>query len=274
MKKFKVGVQLYSVRDAMEKDFYGTLKKVADAGYEHVEFAGYFGHSAEEVRAMLDELGLYCASVHQGIELFLREGKAAVDYLKTIGAKYAAIPSYGIEHFRKDFGGTVEMFRGVSDLLAEGGIRLTYHNHDFEFEKIDGEYILDKIYAACEGKLEGEVDTCWVSYAGVDPAKYILGYKGKMKTLHLKDYKCKGKAGAPVYALIDENGNARRASKEENGFRFTPLGQGVQDLASILAAAEEVGIDYVIVEQDDTYEIPSVEAIKISRDYLKNTFGI
>jgi sugar phosphate isomerase/epimerase len=96
MKDFKVGIQLYSVRDHMNQDFYGTLKAIKNAGYDYVEFAGYFGKSAEEIRAMLDELGLECISVHEGAETYLNGGKAAVDFLNTIGAKYSAIPWYSI----------------------------------------------------------------------------------------------------------------------------------------------------------------------------------
>ena len=273
MKKFKVGIQLYSVRKQMNEDFYGTLKAIKEAGYDYVEFAGYYGKSAEEVRAILDELGLECISVHQTPDIFFEQGKAAVDYLNTIGAKYCAIPWYKVDNFKNDFDGTVELFKKASDILAEGGIRLCYHNHDFEFQKIDGEYILDKLYAAMDGKLEGEVDTCWVHYAGVDPVQYILKYKGQMNLLHLKDFECTNLAAGPVYALINSNGEAK-GSRASNGFKFTPLGKGRQDFASILEAAEEVGIEYVIYEQDETYEQNAIEAAAESRKYLLDTFGI
>lgn len=276
MKQFKVGLQLYSVRDEMEKNFFGTLKAVKEMGYDYVEFAGYYGHTAAEVRSMLDELGLTCISVHQGPDLFLEKGQEAVDYLLTIGAKYSAIPWYGIEHYQNgNFEGTMESFGKVSDLLAASGIRLTYHNHDFEFEALDGKPILEQIYAALGDKIEGEVDTCWVRYAGVDPAEFLLKYVGKMHTLHLKDFVCKKLAAGPVYALIDDSGKASDApvSKEDNGFRFVPVGQGLQDFPAILDAAEKVGIDYVIVEQDQSYELPSLEAARQSREYLK-TLGL
>lgn len=272
MKDFKVGLQLYSVRTDMEKDFYGTLKKVKEAGYDYVEFAGYFGHSAEQVKAMLDELGLVCCSVHQGPELFLEKGQEAVDFLKTIGADYCAIPWYGIENYENGkFDETIAMFEKVGKLLAANGIKLTYHNHDFEFRTLDGEFILEKIYAALPDLIEGEVDTCWVKYAGVDPVAFIRKYSGKMKTLHLKDFSCKTLAAGPVYALIDENGNELPVtSKEDNGFRFRPLGMGMQDFPAILEAASDADIDYVIVEQDQSDDMPALEAVKISRDYLKS----
>ena len=124
-----------------------------------------------------------------------------------------------------------------------------------------------------DGKLEGEVDTCWVHYAGVDPVQYILKYKGQMNLLHLKDFECTNLAAGPVYALINSNGEAK-GSRASNGFKFTPLGKGRQDFASILEAAEEVGIEYVIYEQDETYEQNAIEAAAESRKYLLDTFGI
>ncbi|MBR0360087.1 MAG: TIM barrel protein [Clostridia bacterium] len=182
MKKFKVGLQLYSVRDAMEKDMDATLKAVKEMGYDYVEFAGYFDKSAEEVRALLDKYGLECISVHQAIGLFEEEGKAAVDYLNTIGAKYSAIPWYEVDEYYKDWDGTMKKFAEVSKLLKEGNIQLMYHNHDFEFQKIDGEFILDKMYATLSNDvLMPQLDTCWVHYAGQNPVEYIKKYTVKWK---------------------------------------------------------------------------------------------
>ena len=98
----------------------------------------------------------------------------------------------------------------------------------------------------------------------------ILKYAGKMKTLHLKDFTCKKLASGPVYALIDDEGNEIKNDKDDNGFRFCPLGKGMQDFPAILDAAEKCGIDYVIVEQDQSYETPALEAARISREYLKS----
>ncbi len=255
----------------MAKDFKGTLEKVKEAGYDYVEFAGYFGHSAQEVKDILDKLELICCSVHQGPELFIEKGQEAVDYLKTIGAKYCAIPWYGIENYENgNFPKTIAMFEKVGKLLKKNGIQLTYHNHDFEFKLLDGEYILEKIYAALPGLIEGELDTCWAKYAGVDPVSIIRKYKGKMKTLHLKDFTCNKLASGPVYALIDNSGNEIPTSKEDNGFAFRPLGMGMQDFTAILEAASYCDIDYVIVEQDESKDMPALDAARISRSYLRS----
>lgn len=272
MKQFKVGLQLYSVRDAMEKDMDATLKAVKEMGYDYVEFAGYFGKTAEEVKALLDKYELKAISVHQATDLFEKEGKAAVDYLNTIGVEYSAIPWYDKNELYNNWDETVKKFAEVSKLLKAGGIQLMYHNHDFEFVKIDGEYVLDKLYSTLDAEtLMPEIDTCWVHYAGVDPSEYVRKYAGRIKVLHLKDFVCKKLGGGPVYALIDEDGNEiKNASKEDNGFKFTPVGSGIQNWNEILTAADEAGVEYVIVEQDDSYETCSLEAAKMSRDYLKS----
>jgi sugar phosphate isomerase/epimerase len=97
MKKFKVGLQLYSVRDEMEKDLEATLKAVKEMGYDYVETAGYFGRTAEEFRALLDKYALTCVSVHQNLDFYENRGQEGVDFIKTLGAQYSVIPWYGKE---------------------------------------------------------------------------------------------------------------------------------------------------------------------------------
>lgn len=275
MKQFKVGIQLYSLRDAMEKDMDATLKAVKEMGYDYVEFAGYFGKSAEEVKAILDKYGLEAVSVHQAIGLFEEEGQKAVDYLKTLGVKYCAIPWYNGEEFISNWDATMDKFKNVSKLLSDNDIKLMYHNHDFEFNKIDGEYILDKLYATLpESVIMPQLDTCWVHYAGVNPSEYIRKYSGRIEVLHLKDFVCEKLGGGPVYALIDEDGNEMdKGNQEDNGFKLVPVGSGIQDWPSILAAAEDAGIEYVIVEQDESADRDPLDAAKMSREYLK-TLGV
>lgn len=273
MKKFNVGLQLYSVRSAMEKDMYGTLKAVKEMGYDYVEFAGYFGKTAEEVKAMLDELGLKAISVHQGYELFLEKGQEAVDYLKTIGAKYCVVPWMGPEKHKGEegFDKAMEDITKVSKLLKENGITMLYHNHDFEFEKFDDKFKLDWLYETLSSDIiQTEIDTCWVHYAGYDPSEYLIKYTGRAPIVHLKDFVCEKLGNGPVYALIDGDGKeSEKPSKEETGFKFAPCGTGRQNFAEILEAAEKAGAEYVIVEQDDTYDVPCLDAVKQSREYLK-----
>ena len=272
MKKFRVGIQLYSLRDAMEKDMDATLKTVKEMGYDCVEFAGYFGKTADEVRAILDKYDLECVSVHQAPDLFDEDPQGAVEYIKTIGAKYVAIPWYEIENFQNNWDASIEKFTKLAELLKASGLQLMYHNHDFEFQKIDGEYVLDKLYSTIPADLlMPEIDTCWVHYAGVNPSDYVRKYSGRIDVLHLKDFVCEKLGGGPVYALIDKDGNEQKSnSREEAGFKFTPIGYGIQDWESILGAAEDAGVECVIVEQDSSPDRDPLEAAKMSREYLKS----
>lgn len=273
MKKFKIGLQLYSIREDMEKDMDSALRQVKEMGYDCVEFAGYFGHSAEEVKAMLDKYGLECVSVHQAPQLFVDEGQKAVDYIKTLGVKYAAVPWYEKDKLAgsPEWDNTVKMFTDVAELLKKNGIKMMYHNHDFEFNKVDGKFILDWIYDTIpQDLIEPEVDTCWVHYAGYNPAEYLLKYSGRINIVHLKDFACKNLGGGPVYALIDEDGNEKKGSKEDNGFEFRPVGHGIQDIPSIIEASGKAGASVLIVEQDQSNDRPPMEAAKMSREYLKS----
>ena len=270
MKQFKIGVQLYSVRDDMAKDFEGTLQKIADMGYEYVEFAGYYGKTSEEIKAILEKLGLKCVSVHQGLEFFDRDPQAGVDFLKGFGVKYVVIPWYDKDKLVGNaWDATKAKFSEISKLLSENGMKLLYHNHDFEFDKLpDGRYIHDRIMSEVEG-IDPELDTCWVHYAGIDPSLKIKEFSGRVDVVHLKDFTCKNLGAGPVYALIDADGKAQGGSQEDKGFEFRPIGMGIQNMPEIIAACEASGSEYLIVEQDQSNDRPALEAVAISRSYLK-----
>ena len=148
MKQFHVGIQLYGVRNAMERDFEGTLKALADMGYEYVEFAGYYGHTAEEIKAILDKYGLKCISAHQALDFYDEDPDAAAEFLKAFGVKYSVIPWYGKEKLAgtDEWEASAARFKKVGAVLKAHGMKLGYHNHDFEFEKHEGKYLHDYIF--------------------------------------------------------------------------------------------------------------------------------
>ena len=269
----KVGLQLYSVRDKMEENMEQTLKAVKEMGYDYVEFAGYFGKSAEEVKALLDKYELTCISVHQKHDIFLENPEESVRYLKGIGAKYCAIPWMAPEKHKgaPDYEQTIADIAKVAKLLKDNDIQMLYHNHDFEFVKYEGKYKFDWLYESVGlGLLDPEIDTCWVKYAGEDPCAYIRKYSGHVNVVHLKDFTCKKFANGPAYALIDENGKEQPADNTDSGFEFRALGTGLQNFREILDCAAECGTEYVIVEQDNWYDNDSMELAKTSREYLKS----
>lgn len=250
-----------------------TLKQVKEMGYDYVEFAGYYGHSAEEVKAILDKYDLKCISVHQVHSVFLENGEKEAEFLKKLGVKYCVIPWMEASTFdsAETFDKFVDEIKFVSELLKKYDIQLGYHNHDFEFGMRDGQYHLDRLYNTLPADvLTTEIDTCWVHYAGHNPSEYLKKYKGRADIVHLKDFDCKNLGAGPVYALVDEKGNAEGGeSNDDKGFEFRPVGYGRQNVIEILEAAEYVGAEYVIVEQDQHYDADPMENIKKSREYLR-----
>ncbi len=270
--KLPVAVQLYSVRDDMEKDFYGTIRKMKEFGYDGVEFAGLFGQNPEEIKAFCEEIGIVPISAHVPYYDMLENPEAVLADYKTIGCKYVVVP-YLTEECRPGtdgFAATVEGVRKIGEAAKALGLQLLYHNHDFEFVKIGEEYALDVLYSSVsEDLLKTEIDTCWVNVAGVVPSEYIEKYSGRSPVVHLKDFKRSGEKLGKLYDLIGIDDEAD-AQEEEDSFSFMPVGYGVQDIPAILAACEEAGAEWVVVEQDNPAKGDTPEnSVRLSREYLK-----
>lgn len=270
MKTLPVAVQVYSVREDAEKDFKGTIQKIKDMGYDGVELAGLYGYTPEEIRAVLDEVGIKAISAHVPFKELMGDLEGTVAKYVTIGVKYIAIP-YLEEEDRPgtpNFEGNVVKFAEICKACKDKGITTLYHNHDFEFDKMpDGRYALDYIYDTISADLlQTEIDTCWVNIAGENPADYIRKYTNRSPVVHLKDFYKEGKT-ANMYELIGTD-----VKKEEDAggfFEFRPVGSGMQDFPSILEASIDAGSEWVVVEQDQSNGRTPMEAIKMSRDYLK-----
>ncbi len=266
-----VGLQLYTVRDDMAKDFKGTLQKVKEMGYDGVEFAGLFGHAPADIKAWCAEIGLNPVSAHVPLQEMLEDiDKVIADY-KAIGCEYIVVP-YVTEERRPGgdkFKQMVEEIRSIGRKAKEAGLILLYHNHDFEFAKTEsGEFGLDYLYANVPADLlQTELDQCWVKYAGQDPVAYLQKYSGRSPVVHLKDYYASGEQKEDPYALIGLNEGEK---KENTAFEFRPLGYGVQDVASIIKASEEAGSKWLIVEQDQpSMGKTPLECAAMSMEYLK-----
>lgn len=270
MKKNKLALQLYSVRDNMQEDFYGTLKKVKELGYSGVEFAGLYGNDPLEVKKMCEELGLVTLSAHVALQDFMADMDGTIECYKKVGCKYVVIP-YLQEEYRKDraaFEKTIELVRTIGKAVRKQGMVLQYHNHDFEFEKMDGEYILDILYAEVAPELlQTQIDTCWVNVGGENPSEYVKKYAGRIPTVHLKDFA--GSKSENMYALIGIDEDQKKDTKGK--FEFRPVGKGLQNFSSIVAAATEGGAEWVIVEQDSpSMGLSPLECAALSAEYLLN----
>lgn len=266
---FPVAVQVYSVRDAAKADLAATLRSIKEMGYDGVEFAGMYDHTPEEIRDLCAETGLVPLSAHVGFVDMLKDPVGLLSQYKTIGCKYVAIPALTKEHRpgNSNFPYVMKFIRTVAEVAKSLGLHFLYHNHDFEFMKLDGKYALDLLYETIPADLlETELDVCWVNVGGENPADYLRKYTGRAPVVHLKDFW--GDRADAAYEII--GGDEGKAPKRPEGFEFRPLGKGLQDFPSILAAAHDAGSEWVIVEQDSpSMGLTPMECIKASIDYLK-----
>ncbi len=270
MFNFPVALQMFSVRDFAKDDLKGTLKKIKAMGYDGVEFAGLYGHSFEDVKRMCKEIGLVPLSAHVPIAQLLVPG--ALENYRNLGCSYLGIPYVAPENFpgREKFDEFVDAVNVLGKKAKELGMTLCYHNHDTEFETVDGEYILDIFYREIPaGILSTEIDTCWASVGGVDPAEYIRKYTGRVEIVHLKDYV--GSKTENMYQLIGIDDDKKQEAVE--AFELRPVGYGKQNFPEILKASKEAGAKWVIVEQD----MPSMgkdmmECAEMSINYLKSIY--
>ena len=269
----KLGYQIYSAREDAERNLDAVLAALRAIGYDGVEFAGFYGHAAKEVKAMLVKNNLLAVSSHVPYQTIIADMQGTIDYHKEIGCKFIAVP-YLDEETRPGAAGFATAMRNIATfgaMCAKEGITLLYHNHDFEFVKVSGQYGLDFLYDALPAEvLQTEIDTCWVNVAGEVPAEYIKKYAGRCPIVHLKDFVGGKKEGAVLYALIKEDGSDDVKVDTQQEFDFRPVGHGVQDIPAIIAAGLESGAQWFIVEQDRSSERPALEAAKMSCDYVRS----
>lgn len=266
-----VALQLYSVRDDFEKDMLGTLRSVKAMGYQGVEFAGLFGHSTAEIKEMLDETGLIPVSAHVPFAEMLADPDKTFAVYKEIGCEYVVIPYLGEEDrpLSPTYSKTLMEIERIGHIAAKHGLTMLYHNHDFEFVKIDGKYGLDIMYDTVPSTaLQTELDVCWVNVGGEDPSAYVLKYTGRAPVVHLKDFS--GQKNDHMYELI---GIEEKGTAAPEVFEFRPVGYGLQNMPNILKASEKAGAKWVVVEQDrPSMDKTPMECAAMSRHYL-STLG-
>ncbi len=254
----KIGLQLYTVRDQMKADFDGTIAKVASIGYKEVEFAGYFGHTPEQVRAVIDRNGLTSPSCHVEYAVLSDKWPSVIESSKTIGQSYIVCP-WIPEEIRKQPDGwkrAIDTFNHAGEISKKSGIQFAYHNHWFEFLPVNGKLPYDMLLEQCDPDLvKMELDLCWITVAGADPLTYFNRYPGRFPLVHVKDMKKLPKVSA-------SGGQDFGDSLKD----MTAVGSGIIDWKRIFAQSEKAGIKHYIVEHDKP-EAP-FESIKISHDYL------
>ena len=240
-----IALQLFSVRDELAADFRGTLQKVKDLGYEGVEFAGLHGRDPQEIRAMLDDIGLKGMSAHVPLDELLADIDKVVEDYKTLGCRYIAVP--WLDEARRPgqpgYPQVLADIRAIGEACAAKGMTLLYHNHDFEF--VDGRY--ERLMELCP-ELKFELDTYWVKFAGYDPAELMAKYADRIVLVHLKD-------------MLDKDPVTH---EDPNPTLMT----GTVDVMSIVRQGDKMGIPWGIVEMDQPIGDP-LEAVRMSLENLR-----
>lgn len=224
------GVQLYTLRADMERDVARTLSRVAKAGYQQVEFAGLFGRDPREVRAILDAHGLEAPASHFPLEQMESDFAAVIAQAKALGSQFVVLA--WLDPGRRtaaDYRQLVTKLNGWGRQCRDAGLRLAYHNHDFEFVETDGFVPYRLLLEKTEPSLVAfEMDLYWMYKAGQDPLAYFARFPGRFPLWHLKDADSDG-------AMAD-------------------VGRGGIDFAALLVGAEQAGLEYGFIERDDAIE--------------------
>lgn len=236
----KYGIQLYSLRDRAPKDMQGALNDLGKMGYSMVEFAGFFGHSAQDVVAMLDNAGLTVSGTHSGLDDLVRDYDKTIAYHKALGNRNYIIPGHDLGS-RKKLAEFVEHVNRLQPLMEKDGIKLGYHNHAHEFmPNDDGSMIYDTLRR--ETNLWLELDTFWAYKGKQDVLQLMEDLKGRLFFVHLKD------------GLEDGSG--------------LPLGQGTAPVKAVREKALQMGVPMVV--ESETLKPSGTEEALICINYLKS----
>jgi sugar phosphate isomerase/epimerase len=252
MKVSQIGAQLYTCRDILKTpdEIAQTLKRLRQAGYEAVQVSGMGPIAEEELVRILDGEGLTCCATHESADEIRKKPEQVIERLKKLNCSLTAYP------FPADVDMTsLSSLKSLCDdlnragtMLAAEGMTLTYHNHGIEFVKTDGLTALDRIYQDTDPTaLQGELDTYWIHYGGGENVAWCRKLKNRLPLMHLKDY----------------------CFTAENSPTFCEVGKGTLDFPAIIAAAEESGCQWFVVEQDVTPGDP-VDSLAESFRYLKD----
>jgi sugar phosphate isomerase/epimerase len=221
------GIQLYSVRGLLQRDFSGTLARLAALGFVEVEFAGLFDHPAAQVRSWLDRAGLRAPAGHVGLEAVRDQLPRVMGEAQSLGHEYIVVPWIDADlRTPEGIRQVAAVFNRVGEATGKQGLGFAYHNHDFEFQKVGNALLYDQLLQATDPELvKLELDLYWIRKGGQDPLTYFARYPGRFPLVHLKDMAADG-------SMVD-------------------LGRGVIDWGAILARHAQAGIRHYFAEHDD-----------------------
>jgi sugar phosphate isomerase/epimerase len=224
----RIGMQLYTVRSSMQDNVERTLERVSQIGYDEVEFAGYFGRSPQQIRRILDDTGLGAPATHTPVEMLENEWEATVDLAAAAGHQYLVVAWIAPANRTSldDYRHMADRFNRVGERAKAAGLTFGYHNHDFEFEPLEGQKPWDVLMEETDPALvKLELDLYWITKAGGDPFKYFREHPGRFPLVHVKDMATDG-------SMVD-------------------VGAGTIDFAALFAHSDQAGIRHYFVEHDN-----------------------
>ncbi len=250
-----VGLQLYTVRDRLEKDVPGTLKQVAAIGIKELEVYSRYGKTTGEFSQILKDNGLTPVSGHYMLPDVKSNWQKHIDEAKALGLQYM-VHAIIMPEDRKtfdDYKRLAEIFSKAAEQTHKAGIQFCYHNHNFEFKKWGDTTAYEYLLKTLDAELvKYEMDCFWVTHAGQDPVAYFKKYPGRFPLLHIKD--------------IKDHPAPKQEFDAKMGL-FAPVGHGTIDWKRIFAAAPTGGMKHYFIEQDYC-EQSSLEAVRMSYEYL------
>lgn len=236
MSKLPIGLQLYSVRDDCARDLPAVLSAVAKMGYDGVEFAGYYGHSADDLRRLLDDNNLKCCGTHTGLDTLLGDTlEATADFNRTLGNPYLIVPGLPKERTatRDAWLETARLFDDAAERAAPLGMKVGYHNHSIEFQPLEGgELPWDTFFGHTRPEVIMQVDTGNMMHGGANPEPFLQRYPGRALTVHLKEYSAtnptaligEGDVNWPeVFSLCEGVGGTQWYIVEQESYAYPPL---------------------------------------------------
>ncbi len=247
----KLGLQLYTLRDLARQDFLGTIRHVAEIGYEGIEFAGYFGTPARVLKDTLDRHGLLCAGTVVPVPVLEQGLEGAIEYARII-ASPAVICPWLTEAYRADaaaYRRTAESLNRFGALCRANGLQFLYHIHGYEWQYLAGEHGMEILLQRCDpAAVAFQADVYWIEHAGVDSVAFLQQHGARCPYIHLKDMADKATG------------------------RGTEVGAGAIDMRGVMRQAKRWQADWLTVEQEE-FSIPPFESVAVSLHNLRQLAG-
>jgi sugar phosphate isomerase/epimerase len=270
----KLASPLYILREQCANDLFAVLKRLKDIGFDGVEFLGFFGHAASEVRRCLDDIELRALGNHVPYQSILNNLDATLDFHASVGCRYITVGDWPVSGLpgSPDWDQTLGALIKISEQARKYGITLLYHNHDNELiDHVDGHELLDVIMRATPKQvLSLEPDLGWIEIGGGDCAYYLARYVDRCPVIHLKDYYSADNSRlGRVRDFLP-----RRGSAERGHFEFRPTGYGVLNLARLMPLCLNCAPEWFVMDHDLAYERDSFADLKLSLDYVKGLLAL